>query len=211
MITLHPYISEVDAYHKLRRWDRWIFNKLEICERLGSGPCGPIGTWMPRGEYCIRPLINIGGMGGGGFRKRVIDADRGILHSPHGYCWTPWTDALREWRLYIDDECVQTQVTFKIVDGTEHMEINEDHKPLPEQLKDISRYMMVEWLGDTIIDVGPRHMVEEMSESVVDDYRGIDPEYEPPEYGTFGFQPYMRQEWDDDLQMFRLAEVKEWI
>ena len=210
MITLHPYISEVDAYHLVPRWDRWIFNKLELCERLGNGPCGPVGTWMPKGDFCIRPIINIGGMGGGGFRRVTIDSERGILHEPHGYCWTPWTDELRVWRLYIDDECYQVQRTVEIVNGVEHMVLDGEEKPLPELLKNISRYMMVESLGDNIIDIGPRHMVEEMWPAVVEDYKSIDPEYEPPGYGTFGFQPYMRQEWDEALQMFRLAEIKEW-
>lgn len=192
MITLHPYISEVDAFHSLPPENRWIFNKLELCQRLSNVSCGPVGTWMPPGDYCLRPLINIGGMAGGGFRKVTIDTPRGIVHEPHGYCWTPWTDDFRSWRLYIDDDCIHTQRTVRIEDDIEYMVPDGEPMGLPDQLKNISRYLIVETLGDVIIDVGPRHMVEEMDPDVIDDYRErVDPDYEPPSYGKYGFQTQM--------------------
>ncbi len=210
MITLHPYISEVDAYHLVPLHHRWIFNKLELCERLGNGPCGPIGTWMPSGEYCIRPIINVGGMARGGFRKHIVAAHRDIMHEPHGYCWTPWTDALRTQIAYIDDEWVYTRGTEKLEDGIEYCVDGGPPRELPEQLKGISRYMLVESLGDIVIDVGPRHIVEEMQQEVIDEYRNrFDSEYQPPDGGHFGFQPRMRNVFDG--RWSHLEEIEEWI
>ena len=209
MITLHPYISEVDAYHLIPQEDQWIFNKLELCQRFGYGPCGPVGTWMPRGEYCIRPIINVAGMARGGFRKHTIDADRGILHKPYGYCWTPWTNALRSYRRYINDEWFSTRTVKIFKGGIEHFVSDDTPKELPAMLKGISRYLLVESLGDTIIDVGPRHPFMEMRQEVIDDYRTIDPEYQTPDSGHFGYQPRMARV--SDGKWMTLEEIEKWV
>lgn len=209
MITLHPYISEVDAYHLVPLEYRWIFNKLELCERLGNGPCGPVGTWMPPGEFCVRPIINIGGSAGGGFRKHTVTGRRGILHKPHGYCWTPWTDAFRAWRLYLNDEPIYVEETVRIVNDVEYMVPEGEATALPDALRGISRYLLVETLGDIIIDVGPRHLADQMCDDIIADYRTLVPDYQPPSEGTYGFRPNLRRVFDEILQGYRLEEMPE--
>jgi len=192
MITMPPYLPEIDVYPMLPPLDRWIFSKLSLYNALLQ-PIWPVGTWVPAGDYCLRPVVNIGGMAGGGFKKISLTEERNILHKPYGYCLTPWTDELRHWRLYLEDECIEVQRTVRIEGDFEIMEQNGERRELPQILRGISRYMLVESLGDTIIDVSPRHMNEEMNDLVVADYREFVPDYEPPDYACYGFRPYMRR------------------
>ena len=53
---------------------------------------------------------------------------------------------------------------------------------LPEFLRGISRYMMTESIGDKIIEVCPRLMVGNAFEWIVEDYKQIDPNYDPEDY-----------------------------
>lgn len=207
MITLQPYIAEVESYHLLPLEHRWIFNKLELAERFDAGPCGPVGTWMPRGEFCLRPIMNVGGMARGGFKKIVIEAARGIVHDPCGYCWTPWQDDFRRYTLFINDEFFARSGTVEIIGDIEVSKPLDERMELPKQLRGISRYMLVETLGDTIIDVGPRHMSEEMHEEVISDYRKTDPSYEP-ENKSIGFQPRMRRVYMPKFGGWRLESIE---
>ena len=207
MIRLDPYIPEWAAYDQVPYEDRWIFNKLDLAHRL-QGDCWPVGTRLDPGEYCVRPCINLGGMARGGFRKVVLDRSN-FIHEPVGYCVTPWTDELRYWWSFVDDECWLGQRTVYIDDnGIEHMAEIEPTMILPEPLRDISHYLLVETLGSTIIDVSPRHMAEEMRTEVIEHHRQFDPKYEPPSYGKFGFQPKMARVWDEQLQAWTLEEIE---
>jgi hypothetical protein len=179
MITLPPYEKDRTLYHKLPSKDRWIFNKLEICERFDYKPYGPCGTPMSAGTYCVRPIINLLGMAEGGFFKKVVK-EGGVIFIP-SFMWTPWNTGTRTWVEYVDDEISSANVQVSWDENTQTERYMEQPKhnahPLPDILKGISRYMLVEYLGDTVIDIGPRHLGEEPKESVIEDYKKFDPDY----------------------------------
>lgn len=197
MIILPPYLRDNTLYDQLPKKDRWIFNKLEICERFGYKPYGPCGTSMPKGTYCIRPIINVNGMGAGGFWKHEVKQEVGTIIKP-GYLWTKWETGKRSWVEYINGNVSSALIQVSWDEKTQlerYMELPADKAhPLPEQLQDISRYMLVEYLGNTIIDIGPRHMGEDAKEIVIKDYRKFDPTYEAPQDGKLGyFAPHMKR------------------
>lgn len=218
MIIMPPYIREVDAYWKLPEKDRWIFNKLEICKRFDYEPYGPCGARMPVGTFCVRPIINLGGMALGGFFKYEVFVMKGgmcnnsITDKP-GYVWTPWDDGLRMWSEFINDKCVAAQRTSSFDDETgietfEEVPPNELIK-MPEQLKNISRYMLIETIGDTIIDIGPRHMPEEVRQSTIDDYKQFDPSWCLPPHVRMGRSLRMRRLFDKNIQGYTYEEMFE--
>lgn len=208
MIVLPPYEPEWMIYSKVPAEHRWIFNKLELCQRL-SQQAWPVGLKFPPGDYCVRPIINLQGMATGGFRKVSLSKPTWI-QEPHGFCVTPWTDGPRWWHLYINDECYSSQRTNYIDEyNVEHMEeLDKGVFTLPEPLRGISRYMLVETLSDTVIDVSPRHMTEEVKQHVVDDYKTFDPGYQLPAYTKWGFQSKMQRVYDEATDMWHLEEIE---
>lgn len=184
MIIEPPYLPEWAMYERTPPQHRWIYNKIELQNAR------PVGMRFPPGEYCVRPIINLMGMASGGFKKVVLEKP-GYIQDPPGYCVTPWNDGFREWHMFVNDKCWYSQKTVAMMGNIEQMEECEPCASLPDHLCGISRYMMVETLGNTIIDVSPRHMVEEMKQEVIDDYQIWDPTYEAPSYGKWGFQPLM--------------------
>lgn len=190
MIIEPPYVPEWMVYDKVPHDQRWIFNKIELGHRLGY-QCDPIGLRMPAGSYCIRPPINIRGMATGGFKKVTLDRP-GFINGYHGMCVTPWNDGPRSWHQYVNDEWHNGQREVNKENGIEHYEQTITGPRLPPALCGISRYMLVERLGNMVIDVGPRHMLEEMRDSIVADYRKFNPSYEPAEWCMTGFLPTMR-------------------
>ena len=192
MIILPPYIPEWQAYPKVPLVHRWIFNKVDLGQRLGYFT-EPVGLKFDAGTYCVRPTTNIAGMAYGGFKKVTL-SEPGFIDGPVGYCVSQWSDEPRWWFQFVNDECWYAQYTTHIdEDNVEHM-VESDHRVvLPEPLRGISRYLLVEALGDKVIDVSTRHMLEEMKQRVIDDYRQFNPLYMPPDYCTYGFQPRMRR------------------
>lgn len=196
MIVLPPYIRDQVTYNQVPKKDRWIFNKLEICERFGYEPYGPCGALMPAGTYCIRPIINLRGMGQGGFSKKTV-REGAAINKP-GYVWTQWETGMRSWVEYVNDEISSA---LKQVGWDEHMQLEryveqprDKAHQLPDILKGISRYMLVEYLGDTVIDIGPRHLIEDAKESIIKDYQKFDPSYTVEYIGKRGhYAPHMKR------------------
>lgn len=218
MITLPPYISEIDCYFQLPPEHRWIFNKLEICERFGYKPYGPCSVSMPIGTYCIRPIINLNGMSTGGFWKKTITKD-GIKIPKPGYVWTVWSDEPRSWCEYVNDKISSAEMQVSWNEATQ-METYIEYPvkkcpPIPDELKGISRYMIVERLGDMIIDIGPRHIQSEGRQSIIEDYRNFDPDYNPT-HVPIGFIQYTKRllnrrtgsySWDDLPDMIQPRKI----
>lgn len=200
MIILPPYISEWQAYEQTPHDDRWIYNKIDL-----EG-ARPVGLKFPAGDYCVRPIINLMGMASGGFR-RVTLSQPNFIQAPVGHCVTPWTNDYRQWHQFVDDDCWYSQKTIDLTNEVETMVECEPCMAMPDLFRGISRYMIIETLGDRIIDVSPRHMVEEMKPEVIDDYRErVDPDYKTPPYGKWGFQPLMRQTYRDGA--YYLEEIE---
>ena len=197
MITLPPYCKDYDAYNYVPENNRWIFNKLEICKRFGYKNYGPCGVVMPIGTYCIRPMMNLSGMSVGGHTKKVITEEGTMICKP-GYVWTEWETGPRSWVEYINGRVSSALIQVGWNETTQqerYMELPADQAhPLSEQLQNISRYMLVEYLGNTVIDIGLRHLSEDAREIIVKDYQKIDPTYEAPTEGKLGyFAPHMKR------------------
>jgi hypothetical protein len=201
MIVLPPYQRDPKSYHQIPEKHRWIYNKIEICKRFGYEPYGPCGTPMPIGEYCIRPIINVNGMAMGGFYKHIVRKE-GETVLKAGYVWTKWETGTRSWVEYMNDEVSSSNIQIGWDENTQTEQFMEQPaykaKPLPEILKGISRYMLVEYLGDVVIDIGLRHLGEEPKESVIRDYRKFDPEYDYVDYRVDYFPTHMKRVQNDD-------------
>lgn len=64
--------------------DLWIFDKLILSRKLGY-ICGPVGVDVPKpGFYCVRPCVNLMGMGRGASIEYIVDETD--LY-PVGYFW----------------------------------------------------------------------------------------------------------------------------
>jgi hypothetical protein len=185
MITEAPYISDREAYPLLPQRDRWVMNKLTLAERLGHS-CGPTGMIVPAGDYCVRPIMNLHGQGAGGFFKVTVapGAQRNFQNLP-GYFWCEWFPGVHTWVQYIDDApvvysenpVVNNVMTTSVVRNSDGGVVTAPALPL--QLQGISKYLMVELLGDKIIEVSPRFMLSNARQWVIDYHKGIDPTYDP--------------------------------
>lgn len=76
------YDSEAWSYYPQHRW---LFNKLELSLKLGY-VAGPGGTSVPEdGDYIVRPIYNLSGMGVGAKRMQLTRGDYNSV--PPGYFW----------------------------------------------------------------------------------------------------------------------------
>lgn len=160
MIDLDKDIEDRAAYPLVEQRERWIFNKLTLAERLGY-LCGPSGVDAPAGTYCIRPVMNVAGMGIGGVLKAKTDGRvEGLPYMP-GYFWCQWFEGEHRWTIYTDDvpldECYGDSSLGDRFDY-EWRTSNFGAPPLPVFLQGISKHLMVETIGDHIIEISPRHV-----------------------------------------------------
>ena len=189
MIVQPPYESDRTIYHKLPVEDRWIMNKLSLAERFGYN-CGPTGMVVPPGDYCVRPMMNLYGLGAGGFFFANVASGqpRNFPNTP-GYFWCEWFDGDHIWTQYINDTPVTYSVNPVVNDImstsvllTDAAEVQAAAPPLPPELQGISRYMTVERIGDKIIEASPRMMILNAYQFIIDDYRNnVDSGYAPVE------------------------------
>lgn len=184
MLTFEPYVFESQIYSMVPLEDRWLFNKLTLSERLGY-VCGPSGTSAPAGEFIIRPILNLAGMGTGGVFRHQTPVVRGAPVNDHipaagypGHFWCEAFDGPHQFCEYIND--VPQASTKGIVQG-DRLVFSEttDFIVLPDFLKNISRYLLVEAIGDKIIEVSFRHIANCGRQATIDDYKTIDPNYDP--------------------------------
>ena len=69
------YMNDDEAYHKFPG-SNWVYNKLQLSEKL-EYHCGPAGTKVDReGEYIIRPITNLSGMGAG---AKIVTCKKGKI------------------------------------------------------------------------------------------------------------------------------------
>lgn len=181
MITLPPYVYDKDIYHLIPEVDRWVVNKLALAEKLGY-VCGPCGTDAPNGRYCVRPMMNMYGNAEGGFYEyTVLDqspVSRRIPNHP-GYFWNEWFVGGFTFTEFINDVAVASQEAFTNEDGYNEFQPTNTHLIMPNILKGLSRYMLLEGLGSQIIEASFRHMPGSARQAIIDDYKTIDPTYNP--------------------------------
>lgn len=75
--------DDIEAYQQCNPDHRWIFNKLEVAKRLGHD-ANPISVPIPYdGFWCIRPIINLEGMGAHAYIERYHEGQIVIDHPSH--------------------------------------------------------------------------------------------------------------------------------
>lgn len=191
MITLEPYLFDNEIYHQVPLADRWIMNKLALAERLGY-LCGPSGTNTSAGEYLIRPILNVAGMGTGGIFRKSTPLVGGIPVNDHvpakgfpGHFWCEAFDGPHQFCEYIND--IPQASTKGVAEGNQLVFTETtDFIVLPDFLKNKSRYLLIEAIGAKIIEVSFRHIAACARQSTIDDYRTIDDAYDPT-FVQFGF------------------------
>lgn len=191
MITLPPYVYDKDIYHLIPEADRWVMNKLVLSEKLGY-VCGPCGTDAPNGSYCVRPIMNMYGNAAGGFYEYVVSEQtsmgRRIPNHP-GYFWNEWFVGALTFTEFINDVAVASQMTLTDVDGYNKFQPTNVHLVMPDILKGLSRYMLLEGIGFKIIEASFRHMPGSARQASIDDYKTIDSTYNPQvEFGIIDGQ-----------------------
>ena len=133
---------------------------MELNEMFGHD-CGPSGTPVTKpGFYCLRPIMNCAGLGAGGFLKFHAKQTQTGITQPEfkpGYFWTEWFDGWHAFTNYTDDEPIYECGGFFHNGEIIMRHLSPFSLELPEQLKGISKHMLVEHIGGKIIEVSPRH------------------------------------------------------
>lgn len=177
MLITEPYKQEYQLYNELPIKDKWILNKLHVAEAMGHN-CGPSGTFPKlHGTYCLRPVHNVRGMFNTSFYK-IEYTGEGTDILKEGFFWCQWFEGERSWTEYVNDVGVRARVGIEdengILECADGIPI-----PLEEQVKGISRYLLVERIDGKVIEVAPRLMASSAQQNMIDDYRTIDPSYNP--------------------------------
>lgn len=183
--VIAPYLYDRQLYELMSIEDRLWMNKLYLAERLGY-VCGPCGSNAPQGDWCVRPIMNLAGQGEGGFYKFTVVTEgvNNKVQNRPGYFWSEWFDGNAKFTEYINDVPTYTYLCAYdnkelSVGGSKVKEWSESdqHIVLPDMLKDISRYMTLEAIGDKIIEVTFRMIPDWARKEVIADYKAIDINY----------------------------------
>jgi len=82
---LYSVIYDSDAWNKYPQ-HRWLFNKLELSLKLGYN-AGPAGVSVPSdGDYIVRPIMNLSGMGVGARRVQLERGDSNTVKPGEFWC-----------------------------------------------------------------------------------------------------------------------------
>jgi hypothetical protein len=177
MLVLPPYDYDREIYTKLPPELKLFFNKLWFSEQMGYA-CGPVGVRPPLGKkYVIRPIYNLYGNGEGGFYEWDMTANPMAPNNHPGYFWCEWFDGPSKFTEYVNDVPV---ATMEAAAGDRHdYSYNNDHIVMPDFIKGLSRYTLLESIGGNIIEASFRHMGVNARQESIDDYKQFDPEYDP--------------------------------
>jgi len=153
-----------EAYPNLR----WLFNKLELALKFGYR-CGPAGVPISKkGNYIIRPIYNLYGMGIGAHKKFLdpsIHTRDMIAHKyiPPGYFWCEWLEGLHysidfiklnnKWEPF--STMVGTHTTEENLVTFKEWEVVSNNFVLPEWFNEIEteKYLNIESKGNNIFEV----------------------------------------------------------
>lgn len=183
MFTAPPYIYDYEVYPAVDIADRWLLNKLHLAEALGhwAGPCG-VSPGGP-GKFCLRPMNSVRGLGAGGWFEHVVTLTDPLPVIP-GYFWCEWFDGDHLYTQFINDVAVHASrnpVAGGVMSttGSTKWGTLTDAVALPAFLVGKSRYIQVESIEGKIIEVAFRLMGINARQEPIDDYKTIDPAYDP--------------------------------
>lgn len=140
---------------------RWVFNKLELSSQLGY-TCGPTPMPVPvTGEYCVRPIYNLGGMSAG---SKILHLKQGkILELPPSHFWCERFRGKQysvnyEWQ---KDRFVPVHTSIgenssdSIYRFTKWYVVEHRHYNLPKWIDTFSnaKYINIEFIEDKIIEI----------------------------------------------------------
>lgn len=150
-----PILDDLDAWSSVDPGDLWVYDKLILSRQLGH-VCGPVGIPVPRpGEYIIRPITNLLGMGKGAYNAHLA---WDTSHLPSGHFWC--------------ERFVGQHHTYDFVNG--HVAVGYEGFPssptrfsrwvrmvnptftLPESIRELSQkygHINIETIGGKIIEV----------------------------------------------------------
>jgi hypothetical protein len=143
-----------DVWHTIDPDDLWVYDKLILARKMGY-VCGPVGTSVPTpGQYIVRPITNILGMGRG---ARIIHIDEDTDHLAPSHFWC---EVFTGRHLTVDYHygeqvlCVEGFRTSKKLYKWDRWEVVDDRVPLPGILAPLTKYgpMNCEFIGGHLIE-----------------------------------------------------------
>lgn len=157
-------MNDSDTWNKYPNL-RWSFNKLELSLRLGYN-CGPSGTNITQtGEYCVRPIYNLGGMGAGASFEFFYNTMPTRI--PAGYFWCErfygkhisinWAKENNKWTPVFACEGFRDDVN-PLYKFDKWCKIDIPNIKLPTFIEDINcEYLNTEHIGNNLIEIHLRH------------------------------------------------------
>lgn len=157
-------MNDTDAWHKYPNL-RCTFNKLELSLRLGYD-CGPSGTNVSNtGEYCVRPIYNLGGMGAGASFEFFYNTLPTKI--PSGYFWCErfygdhisidWFKVNEKWIPIFACQGYREE-NNPLYKFNKWVKIDPPKIELPKFIENIDcEYLNAEFIGDKLIEMHLRH------------------------------------------------------
>ncbi len=155
---MYIYMYDEDVWNVLDVQDLWVYDKLILSKYLGY-VCGPAGVALPHpGEYIVKPITNIAGMGDGTYFKYFDDTDTSML-SPGTF----WMEVFKGEHLSVDVVKGNIEVIFQGISNSSTrfsrwLKIDKELE-IPGFIKDLSyKYGVVnfESIEGSIIEVHVR-------------------------------------------------------
>lgn len=135
--------------------DLWVYDKLILSRKLGY-VCGPTGTSVPSpGEYIVRPITNLLGMGRG---AKIHTIHEGTDHLPLSHFWCEVFTGRHLTVDYVDGEqvlCVEGFRSSRKLYKWDRWVAVDDRVPLPEILAPLTKYGTIncEFIDGKLIEV----------------------------------------------------------
>lgn len=170
--------EDVDAWYRYPQYRKW-FNKLYVADHLGY-LCGPCGVPVPKsGDYVVRPIYNLAGMGVGA--KIIYITPEDIATVPPGNFWVERFVGTHYSVDFVRKDGKFEQLNCYIgVNNPDNLSrfyswTRSDHKfILPESIANIDvPRLNIEAIGDKIIEVHLRNGFDHMMQ-----YESIIPVFE---------------------------------
>jgi len=191
---MHDFKEDHEVWDYCNIEDLWIYDKLIVSRRLGY-TCGPIGTEVPHpGEYIVRPITNLLGMGRGATFEHI---ENETDHLPLGYFWCEIFKGRHLSVDYIDETQVLCVEGFRDPSAPiyrwSRWERVDDVVPFPihEWLTGYYKNINCEFIGDKLIEVhlrlNPDFDDNTQSLDVVWEDDNREPNIVSPDYKRKGF------------------------
>ena len=152
--------KDEDVWPTVRPEDLWIYDKLILSRMLGY-ECGPPGVSVPRpGNYIVRPITNLHGMG---ISAEIVHIRDRTDDLPVGHFWCQVFEGRHLSVDYMNGNqvlCVEGHRSSRELYKWDRWATVDDCVPLPTLLTDIaSRYTTIncEFIGSKLIEVHLRN------------------------------------------------------